>query len=305
MAYQHPLHYLLGLQGLALLRAYAGDWPLEFANARVAEVRTLLDDPDLVGSPGVDAREASTVDGYRRWSTTYDVPGNGLYPLEEPWVRERIDQLPTGVALDAACGTGRHGAYLTERGHGVIGVDSSAEMLAQARQKVPAADWRLGVLSRLPVPDNHVDLVVCGLALAHLPSLTEAFAEFARVLHPGGHLITTDIHAESVLMGSVSHVRSDDEEPMLIPSYRHRLSDYLAAALPHSFQVRACAEPRRPGMTGDLDATSADQIDLPMWDSWPWTLQALTPAATSGAWSGVPALTMWHFQLPTDLDSDI
>lgn len=298
MTYQHPLHYLLGLQGLALLRAFAGDWPQDFADARVADVRRLLDDLELAASPGVDAQDASTVDGYRRWSTTYDLPGNGLYSLEEPWVRERISQLPVGVALDAACGTGRHSDYLADRGHQVIGVDSSAEMLAHAGRKVPGADWRLGDLDRLPVPDDHVDLVVCGLALAHLPSLTAAFAEFARVLRPGGHLITTDIHAESVLMGSVSHVRSEDGQPMLIPSYRHRLSDYLAAALPHGFVVRDCAEPNRFGMIGDPDAKIPDRIDVPEWDSWPWTLQSLSEAATRGAWTEVPALTMWHFQLP-------
>jgi hypothetical protein len=45
--YQHPLAYLLGLEGIALLRGWAGDYDKEFVEARLAEVRRLLDDESL------------------------------------------------------------------------------------------------------------------------------------------------------------------------------------------------------------------------------------------------------------------
>ncbi|GAA0470162.1 hypothetical protein Ade02nite_33240 [Paractinoplanes deccanensis] len=35
--YQHPLAYLLGLEGVALLRAFAGEHGREFTHARFAE----------------------------------------------------------------------------------------------------------------------------------------------------------------------------------------------------------------------------------------------------------------------------
>ena len=46
MVYQHPLAYLIGMEGLALLRAWAGDYDYdrEFVTARLAETRKLLDD---------------------------------------------------------------------------------------------------------------------------------------------------------------------------------------------------------------------------------------------------------------------
>src|SRR5438067_580707 len=44
MIYQHPLAYLLGLEGVALLRAWAGDYDKEFVLTRLAEVRRLIDD---------------------------------------------------------------------------------------------------------------------------------------------------------------------------------------------------------------------------------------------------------------------
>lgn len=52
-------------------------------------------------------------------------------------MREILDSLPLGVALDAACGTGRHTACLVSLGHKVIGVDTSPEVLTLAREKVP------------------------------------------------------------------------------------------------------------------------------------------------------------------------
>jgi hypothetical protein len=42
--YQDPLAYLLGLEGIALLDAWAGDHDREFTETRLAEIRRLLDD---------------------------------------------------------------------------------------------------------------------------------------------------------------------------------------------------------------------------------------------------------------------
>jgi hypothetical protein len=39
VVYQHPLAYLLGIEGVALLRAWGGDHDREFVQARLAEVR--------------------------------------------------------------------------------------------------------------------------------------------------------------------------------------------------------------------------------------------------------------------------
>jgi SAM-dependent methyltransferase len=292
--YQHPLHYLLGVEGLALLRAYGGEHGPAFGAARIAEIRRLLEAAELAGD-GVTAEPIDTVAGYQTWSETYDRPGNGLFPIEEPFVHGIVDALPIGIALDAACGTGRHAAHLAGLGHQVIGIDSSADMLALARAKVPAASFHEAPLDRIPLPDDHVDLVICALALAHLTDLKPAFGEFARVLRPGGHLIVTDIHHETVLLGSVPHVRAAAGEPRLIPSYRYRAADYLGAALPVGFEVRRCEEPARA-----LEPPAEpmpDQIRTGEWDLWPWSLMPIVPAATAAAASGTPAAMLWHFQL--------
>ncbi|GLY31053.1 class I SAM-dependent methyltransferase [Kineosporia sp. NBRC 101731] len=289
MAYQHPLHYLLGIEGLALLQTFAGDHDRDFGEDRVAEMRRLLADPALAGE-GVTAAEVDTVTGYRAWSSTYDRPGNGLFALEEPFVQGIVDTLPVGDVLDAACGTGRHTAALAARGHRVIGVDSSPQMLARATERVPQARFHQGDLHHLPLPDDAVDLVVCALALAHLPELGPAFAEFARVLRPGGHLVVTDVHHERVALGSLAHVRSAQGEPALIPSHRYRAGDYLGAALPAGFRVEACEEPCPPTGNGPGAAVAGT------WDTWPWSLQAMVPSATAAVLDSSPAVMLWHFR---------
>ncbi|MFF5083644.1 class I SAM-dependent methyltransferase [Actinoplanes sp. NPDC000266] len=293
MVYQHPLAYTLGMEGVALLRAFAGEYDRAFTEARISEIRRLLDSPPL-NDDGVTAERVDTVNGYKVWSSTYDQPGNGLFAIEEPIVHEMLGPVPPGVALDAACGTGRYTGYLAARGHRVIGVDSSPDMLAHARERVPSADLRQGDLHELPLPDDHVDIVVCALALTHLPDLTPAISEFARVLRPGGHLVITDVHHELVALGSVPRVRSGDGEPGLLPAFRHRPSDYLRAALPLGLVPRRCEEPR---MGGDPSGQMPEDITTGPWDLWPWSLHEITPAATGAAWNGTPSQIIWHFQL--------
>src|SRR4051812_40683993 len=71
-------------------------------------------------------------------------------------------------ALDAACGTGRHAAFLVEQGSDVVGIDCSAPMLAVARAKLPTTRFDIGDLEALPLEDATVDVAVCALALCHL-----------------------------------------------------------------------------------------------------------------------------------------
>ena len=86
MIYQHPLGYLIGMEGLAPLRASARDYDYdqEFVAARLAEVRQLLDDQTLhPPTPGCLWNEDATGTAYEQWSTGYDNPRNGPFDLDE------------------------------------------------------------------------------------------------------------------------------------------------------------------------------------------------------------------------------
>lgn len=310
MIYQHPLAYLLGLEGLALLRAWAGDYDEAFVRARLAEVRRLLDDDGLVNHEGVTVARRDAVTGYRQWAPSYDEPRNSLFDLDEPVVHEILDALPVGGALDAACGTGRFAEHLAARGYRVVGVDLSPEMLERARARVPQAEFRAGKLSALPLDDDAVDVVVCGLALAHEPELGPVMAEFSRVLRPGGHVVISDIHHERILLGSVVEALGPGGEPGQVPTYRHTTGDVLRAALSAGLQVRRCEEPRSPVRAprtdGDDDrfrggerpsrSSIGIEAELGSWGEWPWSLMELLPEATAAA-IDAPIVVIWHFQL--------
>jgi SAM-dependent methyltransferase len=292
--YQDPLAYLLGLEGIALLDAWAGDHDRAFTDARLAEIRRLLDDENL-RDRGVSATRVSSVAAYEQQSAGYDAnAGGGLFAADEPVVAEYLSGRPAGVALDAACGTGRFAGFLAGRGHRVIGVDSSPDMLAHARRRVPGGEFRLAPLDRLPVDGGSVDVVVCALALVHVPRLQPVLAEFARVLRPGGDLVISDIHPELVTRGSVIKARGPAGEPCIAATYRHPLGDYLRAALSLGFQVRRCEE---PGATGAGDPLPVPPTEIGDWQYWPWSLMEYLPEAARAA-GNHPRLVIWHFQRP-------
>ncbi len=99
--------------------------------------------------------------------------------------------------LDVGVGTGlvaREGVALTGDSKYVIGLDPSAGMVRQAANglKIRAV---LGVAERLPLASNHFSFLSMGYALRHLADVNVAFAEFFRVLRPGGRLCLLEITA--------------------------------------------------------------------------------------------------------------
>lgn len=296
MTYLSPLAYLLGLEGVALLRGMRdGTGDRAFVEARIAEIREQLADPTLSEAGGVDAvpGNISTDDVYAGWAETYDGP-NSMIDLEQPLVREILATLPAGAALDAACGTGRHAAYLAELGHRVIGVDANAQMLAVAAKKLPDLELRQGGLAALPVADDAVDLIVCALALCHVPDLAPVFAEFARVLRPGGHLVISDAHQLlSYVRPTLPREPGPDGRRSILAEYHRPLSAYLTTALPLGFQLRYCAEPHRADRSASTPA-----IRPPMPTEVCWELLDQVPAAAAMALD-VPPIVIVHLQLPS------
>ncbi|HZR81421.1 MAG TPA: class I SAM-dependent methyltransferase [Candidatus Binatia bacterium] len=271
-------HYFLGTQGLALLRGWMSGGP-ELAR-RVDEIHRMSGAPgELPMSLTIDIREHGVADGYARWSETYDAAPNPLIRVEQPVVRAMIDRVPAGAALDAACGTGRHTAYLVERGHRAIGVDATPEMLARARERVPGAEFREGTLERLPVETATIDLAVCSLALTHVPDPTRAIAEIARVLGPGGRFVLSDFHPMMLLLGGGGFFVATDGTAGNVRSYAHLPSRYLAAFRAAGLEVVDCVEPAIEEQ--DLAALSGG-------------MESLAAEAFRGAWIGMPNAIVWE-----------
>lgn len=103
--------------------------------------------------------------------------------------------VPAGArVLDAGCGTGRVAIELARRGYQAIGVDVDERMLARARRTAPELVWLRSDLAELDVPAlGTFDLVVAaGNVIPLVAAGTEraVLTNLARVLHPGGLLVT-------------------------------------------------------------------------------------------------------------------
>jgi SAM-dependent methyltransferase len=157
----------LGLEGVALLRAQAGDFGEDFVRARLSEVATIaaaMDGPELGRRGHLDVLDvASAYDG---WAQSYGVDDH-LIVAEQPALERFLGDMPRGVVLDAGCGTGRVSRILRSLGHDVVGIDLSAEMLARD----DASPVGRGRLEALPLRPAAVDHVVCALSLLHVERL--------------------------------------------------------------------------------------------------------------------------------------
>ena len=135
---QHDLReFLVGIQGLAILRHWGTDAAVVAARAANA-ARLAAGPPVATDSAMVAFHEVPVGQGYAAIAPDYDTTPNVIVETEETAVRGLLERLPPGRALDAACGTGRHAAWLAGRGHRVLGVDRSAAMLSVAASKVTA-----------------------------------------------------------------------------------------------------------------------------------------------------------------------
>jgi demethylmenaquinone methyltransferase/2-methoxy-6-polyprenyl-1,4-benzoquinol methylase len=99
------------------------------------------------------------------------------------------------TVFDVGTGTGllaRAAADIVGDPARVTGVDPSAGMLEHA--KVPAGVRLLaGSAEAVPAPDGSADFLTLGYALRHISDLDSAFAEFYRVLRPGGRVCILEI----------------------------------------------------------------------------------------------------------------
>jgi SAM-dependent methyltransferase len=92
---------------------------------------------------------------------------------------------------DLGCGPGHVTAHLHGLGLRVFGVDLSPEMVALARRTHPDIRFDEGTMTGLDIADGSLGGVVALYSIIHIPppQLPTVFAEFRRVLAPGGHAL--------------------------------------------------------------------------------------------------------------------
>jgi SAM-dependent methyltransferase len=128
--------------------------------------------------------------GQNNWQTRAELDG----------FAEQLGLGPGKSLLDVACGAGGPGLQLARVSEcALTGVDREAAGLVNARRL--ARETGVGLRARyvqadaslpLPFADGSFDAILCLDALNHLPGRAGVFADWARLLVPGGRLLVTD-----------------------------------------------------------------------------------------------------------------
>ncbi len=156
------------------------------------------------GSVGCGSVSAETLDHLRATRTSYDkiadvyseryADGLADRPVDRAQVAafaELVRGNGSAPVADLGSGPGCVTARLRALGLPVFGVDLSPRMVELARRAHPELRFHVGSLTSLDLPDGTLGGIVALYSIIHVPDedLPTAFAEFHRVLVPGGHVL--------------------------------------------------------------------------------------------------------------------
>lgn len=154
------------------------------------------------------------------WSHTAD--RSSLYrdpttPGRRAKLAAALASTPKGArVLDYGCGRGEFTEYLAQLGFQATGVDLSEEAINFNRRDFPSLEWQpIFVDQPAPFDDGAFDAVWCSEVVEHVYDVNGIFAEFSRLLKPGGLLVlTTPYHGllKNLLVAALGFDRHFDVE---------------------------------------------------------------------------------------------
>jgi ubiquinone/menaquinone biosynthesis C-methylase UbiE len=148
--------------------------------------------------------KASSRRHFDRWAASYERDQVSRWLADRQ--RDALEQIalvPSDALLDIGCGTGAAVRAAAPRVSRAVGVDLSAEMIAQGRERA-AGIGNLELLEAdaeaLPFEDETFTAVMCTTSFHHYPSPGRAIGEMGRVLTPGGRVLIADMTTDRVLV---------------------------------------------------------------------------------------------------------
>ena len=118
----------------------------------------------------------------------------GQDPRWRKFLVSRVEAGPGDEVLDVATGTGAVAAeLLRQKGCAVVGVDQSPEMLAVARQQLPASVRLVAAnAEQLPFADASFDALTVTYLLRYVDDPGATLGELARVVRPDGTIASLE-----------------------------------------------------------------------------------------------------------------
>ena len=156
-----------------------------------------------------------------------------------------IAQREVHLAVDLGCGPGNSTEVLRHRFPEAVisGLDSSADMVAAARKRLPALDFAVADIAAWNAPPaGKVDVILANASLQWLPDHATLYPHLAAQLAPGGclaiqtpdsldepaHRLAREVAADGPWSATIGAIRHNP---------RHGASDYYAILQPHCKHV--------------------------------------------------------------------
>jgi SAM-dependent methyltransferase len=145
-------------------------------------------EPDFLGT--TRASYDAVADDYAEW-LRHELESKPLDRALLAGFSELVQADGAGSVADIGCGTGRVTAHLHGLRLPVFGVDLSPQIVAVARRAHPDLRFDVGSMTSLDLPDGDLGGLLAWYSIIHIPKehLPGVFAEFHRVLAPGGHVL--------------------------------------------------------------------------------------------------------------------
>ncbi len=196
----------------------------------------------IVGKKSKPIAETEPDEGYDLWSESYDLQPDNLMLAYDELVFKAMSShvdFKYKIVADIGCGTGRHWReILDQKPLRLVGYDVSAGMLKILKQKFPGAETYQcsdnNILENLGT--SECDIIISTLALAHIQSPENAFAEWNRVLKPGGAILITDYHPVALAMGG-NRTFTSGAKTISIKNYVHPIENLKAIFKVNRFEI--------------------------------------------------------------------
>jgi len=159
---------------------------------------------------------------------------------------EALNPQPGERILDVGCGTGQLTAEIARSGATVVGLDKSAEMLAEARKNYPHLAFVLGDAASFQFSEPF-DAVFSNAVLHWVKDAEGAVASIARALRASGRFVAEfggkgNIASVQTALRAVLGPAADEQSPWYYPS----VGEYTPLLERHGFEVRAASLFDRP-----------------------------------------------------------
>ena len=154
--------------------------------------------------------------------------GAELLPLLNPQAGERI--------LDVGCGTGQLTSEIAAAGAEVLGIDSSPDMIGQARQNYPKLRFQLADARTFTVPEPF-DAVFSNAALHWVPEARDAVQSIYRALKPGGRFVA-EFGGKGNNAKVVAALKEAGASDPLLTFYFPSVGEYAGILESEGFEVR-------------------------------------------------------------------